>query len=46
MAFGIKFREITFSQIKKYYGFRGRTAKDCLPQMEQLIANYKAALNN
>lgn len=45
MAIGLKCRGITFTQIKKYYGFKGRTAKDCLPQMEQLLANYKEALN-
>jgi len=46
MAAGMKCRGITFTQIKKYYGLTGRTAKDCLPQMEQLLTNYKAALNN
>jgi len=41
MALGMKCRGITFTQIKKYYGFKGRTAKDCLSQMEQLMDNYK-----
>lgn len=41
MALGMKCRGITFTQIKKYYGFKGRTAKDCVPQMEQLMDNYK-----
>jgi len=44
MALGMKCRGITFTQIKKYYGFKGRTAKECLPQMEQLLINYKQAL--
>jgi hypothetical protein len=41
MAKGIKFRNITFTQIKKYYGLKGRTAAGCLPQFEQLISDYK-----
>jgi len=44
MALGMKCRGITFTQIKKYYGFKGRTAKECLPQMEQLLINYKQLL--
>jgi hypothetical protein len=44
MALGMKCRGITFTQIKKYYGFKGRTAKDCLQQMEQLLINYKQLL--
>ena len=44
MAAGMQCRGITFSQIKKYYGLKGRTAKDCLGQMDQLISNYKQAL--
>ena len=46
MAVGMKFRGITFTQIKKYYGLTGRTAKECLPQLEQLISAYKMALRN
>lgn len=45
MAVGMKFNGITFTQIKQYYGFKGRTAKDCLSQMDQLISAYKQALN-
>ena len=44
MAAGMQCRGITFTQIKKYYGLKGRTAKDCLGQMDQLISNYKQAL--
>jgi hypothetical protein len=44
MAKGMKFRNITFTQIKKYYGLKGRTAADCLPQFDQLMENYKLAL--
>jgi hypothetical protein len=45
MAAGMQCRGITFTQIKKYYGLKGRTAKDCLGQMDQLISAYKQALN-
>jgi hypothetical protein len=44
MSLGMKCRGITFIQIKKYYGLTGRTAKECLPQMEQLMKQYKVAL--
>jgi hypothetical protein len=44
MAAGMQCRGITFTQIKKYYGFKGRTAKDCLGQMDQLMSAYKQAL--
>ena len=36
MASGLKFRGITFKQIKDYYGLKGRSAADCLPQMEAI----------
>lgn len=42
MAKGMTFRGITFTQIKKYYGLKGRTAAECLPQFEQILADYKA----
>ena len=44
MAAGMQCRGITFTQIKKYYGLKGRTAKDCLGQMDQLMDAYKQAL--
>lgn len=44
MALGLKCRGVTFTQIKNYYGFKGRTAKECLSQMEQLMVNYKQLL--
>jgi hypothetical protein len=44
MAAGMQCRGITFTQIKKYYGLKGRTAKNCLGQMDQLINAYKQAL--
>lgn len=41
MAVGMKFRGITFTQIKKYYGLTGRSAKECIPQLERILENYK-----
>lgn len=44
MAMGMKFRGIKFTDLKKYYGLKGRTAKECLPQFEEIIGDYKAKL--
>jgi hypothetical protein len=44
MSSGMKFKGITFTQIKKYYGLKGKSAKDCLPQFEQIINDYKQGL--
>lgn len=41
MSRGMKFRGITFTDIKTYYGLKGRSAKDCLPQMEAIVNDYK-----
>lgn len=40
MAKGFKFRNIKFSDIKNYYGLKGRSAKDCLGQFEEIMNNY------
>ena len=44
MAKGMTCRGITFTQIKKYYGLKGRSAKDCLGQFEQIMADYQQKL--
>lgn len=41
MALGLKFRGITFTQIKKYYGLTGRSAKECIPQLEEIQRRYR-----
>ncbi len=46
MASGMKFKGVKFTDLKKYYGLEGRTAKDCLPQYEQIMSEYKQSLNN
>lgn len=44
MAKGMKFRGITFSAIKKYYGLKGKGAKDCLAQFEEIMQKYQLSL--
>ena len=44
MAQGMKFRGASFTELKKYYGLKGRSAKDCLPQFLEIVENYKEAL--
>ena len=46
MALGMKMRGVTFSQIKKYYGLKGRTAKECVPQLEKIMNFYKERSKN
>ena len=41
MAKGLKFRGIKLSELKEYYGLKGRSASDCLTQFEQVIAKFK-----
>ena len=41
MAGGFKFKGITFTEIKNYYGLKGRSAKECLPQFEKIMEDYK-----
>ena len=40
LASGMKFRNITLTDIKKEYGLKGRSAKDCLPQFEEVMNKY------
>jgi len=46
MAKGMKFRGIKFSDLKHYYGLKGRSAKDCLEQFEKIMADYKEKFEN
>lgn len=41
MAKGLCFRGIKLKELKAYYGLKGRTAADCLPQYEELVERYK-----
>lgn len=40
MARGMKFNGIKFTDIKTYYGLKGRSAKDCLPEFERIMNDY------
>lgn len=41
MALGMKMRGVTFTQIKKYYGLSGKSAKDCVPELEKIQKIYR-----
>jgi len=47
MGLGMKMRGITFTQIKKYYGLRGKSAKECLPELQKIqkIYSERAKIN-
>jgi len=40
MAKGMTFKQIKFTDLKHYYGLKGRSAKDCLPQFEEVMNKY------
>lgn len=42
MSRGMSCRGIKLKDLKAYYGLKGRTAGDCLPQFETLMAGYRA----
>jgi hypothetical protein len=44
MARGMTFRNIKFTDIKKYYGLKGRSAKECLEQFEKIMNDYKESI--
>ena len=46
MALGMKMRGITFTQIKKFYGLPGKSAKECIPQLEQIQNTYREIVRN
>ena len=46
MALGMKMRGVTFTQIKKFYGLKGKSAKDCIPQLQQIQNSYREIVKN
>ena len=46
MALGMKMRGVTFSQIKKFYGLKGKSAKDCISQLQQMQEMYRTNSQN
>jgi len=41
MAKGIKCRGVKLKDMKNYYGLKGRTASDCLPQFNEIFEKFK-----
>ena len=41
MSRGMKCRGIKLKDMKAYYGLKGRTAADCLPQFEAVMNAYR-----
>ena len=41
MSKGLQCRGIKLKDLKAYYGLKGRTAGDCLPQYEAVMERYK-----
>jgi hypothetical protein len=46
MALGMKMRGVTFTQIKKYYGLKGKSAKECISQLEQVQQAWRERSKN
>ena len=46
MGLGMKMRGVTFTQIKKFYGLTGKSAKECIPQLEQIQKAYRDLAQN
>lgn len=46
MAKGLHFRNIKFTEIKKYYGLKGKSAADCIQQLKDIQEKYKAGSQN
>jgi hypothetical protein len=46
MAAGMKMRGVTFTQIKKFYDLKGKSAKDCIAQLQQIQNSYREIVRN
>ena len=46
MAKGMQCRGVKLRDLKAYYGLKGRTAADCLPQFISLMESYQARFQN
>jgi hypothetical protein len=44
LAKGIKFNGVKLKDLKDYYGLKGRSASECLPQFLEIIAEHKRTL--
>jgi len=45
LSLGMKMKGVKLKDLKDYYGLKGKTAADCLPEFEKILADYKAELN-
>ena len=41
LSAGLKMNGVKLKDIKDYYGLKGKSAKDCLPQLEAIYQAYK-----
>jgi hypothetical protein len=41
MSLGMTYPGVTFKEIKAYYELKGRSAKDCLPQLKIILSDFK-----
>lgn len=46
MSKGMSCRGVKLKDLKLYYGLKGRTASDCLPQFDSIFLNYKESLHH
>ena len=44
MAKGMQFRGVKLKDLKNYYGLKGKTAAECLPQFLKIIEDYEKEL--
>jgi len=44
LAIGMKKKGVKLKDLKDYYGLTGKTAKECVPQLKEIIDQYKATL--
>ena len=44
LAIGMKKKGVKLKDLKDYYGLTGKTAKECVPQLKEIINQYKATL--
>ena len=42
LAVGMKKKGVKLKDLKEYYGLTGKTAKDCVPQLKEIMDKYKS----
>ena len=46
MALGMKMKGVTFTQIKRYYGLRGSSSKECAVELQKIQEAYMRQAEN